>query len=110
MKIIRASSRTSKPSPADHFTGAAFSDEIVVGSAPSRMRASIVSFTPGARTAWHSHALGQTLYCVYGVGRVQVEGEPVQELRPGDTAVIPPNRNHWHGAAPGRMFAHLAMS
>jgi quercetin dioxygenase-like cupin family protein len=70
----------------------------------------VVSFTPGARTAWHTHPVGQTLYCLSGAGRVQREGEPVQELHPGDTVVIPPDVRHWHGAAPDRLFAHLAMS
>ena len=65
---------------------------------------------PGARTDWHQHPVGQTLWAVAGVGRVQVEGSSVQELRPGDTAIIPPNARHWHGAAPDRIFTHLAMS
>ena len=64
----------------------------------------------GARTAWHSHRVGQVLYAVSGVGRVQLEGEPVQILHPGDTALIPPNTRHWHGAAPDMLFTHLAMS
>jgi quercetin dioxygenase-like cupin family protein len=87
-----------------------FSDEVVVGQAPSRMRGSVVSFTPGARTAWHSHPVGQTLFCLSGAGRVQREGEPLQEIRPGDTVVIPPDVRHWHGAAPDKLFSHLAMS
>jgi quercetin dioxygenase-like cupin family protein len=87
-----------------------FQDEVVVGAAPSRMRASVVSFTPGARTAWHSHPVGQTLYCLSGVGRICFEGEQPQALHPGDTVMIPPDVMHWHGAAPDRLFAHLAMS
>src|ERR1700744_1185333 len=110
MKVIRASARNTTVSPSKNFTGTVFSDEIVVGTDPSRMRASVVTFTPGARTAWHRHALGQTLYCLYGVGRVQKEGEPPYELRQGDTVVILPNQLHWHGAAPDRLFAHIAMS
>ena len=74
------------------------------------MRATNVSFSPGARTAWHAHPVGQTLYCISGIGRVQLEGEQVQELHPGDTALIPPDTRHWHGAAPDRIFVHLAMS
>jgi len=70
----------------------------------------MVSFTPGARTAWHSHPVGQTLYCVSGVGRLCLKGEPPCVLNPGDTGMIPPNTLHWHGAAPDRLFAHLAMS
>ena len=74
------------------------------------MRATNVTFNPGARTAWHSHPVGQTLWAVAGVGRVQVEGEDIVELKPGDVAIIPPDTRHWHGAAPDRIFTHLAMS
>ena len=110
MKVVRANARATKVQPAANFTGAVFADEVMVGSPPSRMRATVVSFTPGARTAWHSHPVGQTLYCLSGAGRVQFDGQQVQELRPGDTVVIPPNTRHWHGAAPDKLFAHLAMS
>lgn len=110
MTVLRASKRSTKMQPPANFTGTVFSDEIVVGKSPSRMRASVVSFTPGARTAWHSHPVGQTLYCLSGAGRVQFEGQPVQELQPGDTVMIPPDTRHWHGAAPDKLFAHLAMS
>lgn len=110
LKIHRAEDRPTKMAPAANFTGQVFQDAVLVGEAPSRMRATNVTFSPGARTAWHQHAVGQTLLAVSGVGRVQVEGEDVQELRPGDTAIIPPNARHWHGAAPDRLFTHLAMS
>jgi quercetin dioxygenase-like cupin family protein len=110
MEIKRAGARPTKQAPAERFTGQVWMDEVIVGSPPSRMRATNVSFTPGARTAWHAHPVGQTLYCVSGIGRVQLEGEPVQELHPGDTALIPPNTRHWHGAASDRLFVHLAMS
>ena len=110
MTVLRASNRPTKRQPAANFTGTVFSDEIVQGKSPSRMRASVVSFTPGGRTAWHSHPVGQTLYCLSGAGRVQFEGQRVQEIGPGDTVVIPPNTRHWHGAAPDKLFAHLAMS
>lgn len=110
MEIKRASARPTKLAPEDKFTGQVWQDEVVVGEAPSRMRATNVSFSPGARTAWHSHPVGQVLYAVSGIGRVQLEGEAVQELQPGDTAMIPPNTRHWHGAAPDRIFVHLAMS
>ena len=110
LKLHRANDRPTKAAPPENFTGHVMQDPVLVGEAPSRMRATNVTFTPGARTAWHSHPVGQTLLAVSGVGRVQVEGEPVQELRPGDTAVIPPNARHWHGAAPDRLFTHLAMS
>ena len=110
MEIFRAQSRPTKQAPAERFTGQVFQDEVVVGRSPSRMRATSVSFSPGARTAWHQHPVGQVLYVLSGVGRVQLEGEPVQELRPGDTALIPPDTRHWHGAAADRFFVHLAMS
>lgn len=110
LKLHRAEDRGTKQAPAEMFTGTVYQDAVLVGEAPSRMRATNVTFTPGARTAWHQHPVGQTLWVVYGVGRVQVEGEPVVELCPGDTAIIPPNVRHWHGAAPDRIFTHLAMS
>lgn len=110
LKIYRAEDRPTKKAPAAQFTGDVFQDPVLVGAAPSRMRATNVTFSPGARTAWHQHPVGQTLLAVAGVGRVQVEGEPAQELRPGDTAIIPPDTRHWHGAAPDRIFTHLAMS
>src|SRR5689334_1541766 len=110
MTVVRASARPTKQAPAERFTGVVLQDEVMVGKTPSRMRATVVSFTPGARTAWHSHPVGQTLYCLSGVGRVQFRGQPVQQLQPGDTVLIPPDTHHWHGAAPDRLFAHLAMS
>jgi quercetin dioxygenase-like cupin family protein len=110
MEIKRANARPTKQAPAERFTGQVWMDEVIVGSAPSRMRATQVSFTPGARTAWHVHPVGQTLYCISGIGRVQLEGKPVQQLHPGDTALIPPATRHWHGAAADRLFVHLAMS
>lgn len=110
LKIYRVGDRATKKAPADRFTGDVYQDEVLVGASPSRMRATNVTFNPGARTAWHRHPVGQTLWAVSGVGRVQVEGGPVEELRPGDTAVIPPDARHWHGAAPDSIFTHLAMS
>ena len=110
MAVVRAGARPTKQGAAANFTGVVFQDEVLVGKAPSRMRATMVSFTPGARTAWHSHPVGQTLYCVSGVGRLCLKGEAPRVLNPGDTGMIPPNTLHWHGAAPDRLFAHLAMS
>ena len=110
MTILRASARPTRKAPPDRFTGDVWQDEVVVPTAPSRMRATNVAFAPGARTAWHSHPVGQVLYVLSGVGRIQFKGEAVQLLQPGDTAVIPPNVVHWHGAAPDRLFVHLAMS
>lgn len=110
MKVVKASARPTKVAPAAYFTGTVMQDEVVVGEAPSRMRATSVSFTPGARTAWHTHPVGQTLYVLYGVGRVQKQGEKPIVISPGDTVFIPPNVRHWHGAAPDRLMIHLAMS
>ena len=110
MKVVKVNARATKQAPADRFTGVVYQDEVVTPTAPTKLRASVVSFTPGARTAWHSHPLGQTLYALSGVGRICFEGQPPQVLEPGDSVVIPPNTRHWHGAAPDRLFAHLAMS
>ena len=110
MEIKRATARATKVGDAERFSGHVWQDEVIVETPPSRMRATNVSFSPGARTAWHAHPVGQTLYCISGIGRVQLEGEQVQELHPGDTALIPPDTRHWHGAAPDRIFVHLAMS
>ncbi len=79
------------------------------GSLLSIPMATNVSFSPGAHTVWHAHPVGQTLCCVSGIGRVQLNGEQVEELHPGDTAMIPPDTRHWYGAAPDRIFVHLAM-
>jgi len=110
MAVIRASARATKLATEENFTGQVWQDPIIVGQAPSRMRATSVSFSPGARTAWHAHPVGQTLYVLSGVGRLQIEGEPVRELCPGDTGIIPPDTRHWHGAASDRFFVHLALS
>ncbi len=110
MRVVKASKRPTKTAPAEYFTGVAMMDEVLVGEPPSRMRATSVSFTPGARTAWHTHPVGQTLYVLYGSGRVQKEGERPIVLSPGDTVMIPPDVRHWHGAAPDRLFIHLALS
>ena len=110
MTIHRASARATKQAPASNFSGVVWSDEVSVGKKPSRMRASRVSFSPGARTHWHSHPVGQVLYCLLGTGRYQEEGKGVEELRPGDTVVIAPDVKHWHGASPDQLFSHLALS
>ena len=111
MTVVRAGARATRRGAAENFTGEVFQDEVLVGQAPSRMRATVVSFTPGARTGWHSHPVGQTLYCLSGVGRICIgKGSRPQAIYPGDTVMIPPNTMHWHGAAPDRLFAHLAMS
>lgn len=99
----------SSPAPAGRFTGQVFVDELVIASPPSRLRAFSVHFTPGARSAWHSHPYGQILHVIEGVGRVQAEGGPPREIRPGDTVLTLPGEYHWHGAAPGHFMTHIAM-
>ena len=95
--------------PADRFTGDAWFDMLVRGEEPSRIRSSIVHFAPGARNAWHAHAMGQTFHVIEGVGRVQSRGEPVVEIHPGDTVHTPPGEWHWHGASPDRFMTHITM-
>jgi quercetin dioxygenase-like cupin family protein len=109
-RIIRAASRSTKKAPDSSFIGVVWQDEVFAPEGPSRMRASKVTFTPGARTNWHTHAVGQVLHVLSGVGRYQMEGDAVQVLLPGDTVVIPPKVRHWHGGAPNHMMTHLALS
>jgi quercetin dioxygenase-like cupin family protein len=109
-KIVRAASRPTKKAAAASFTGVVWQDEVFAPDQPSRLRATRVTFTPGARTNWHTHAVGQVLYVLSGVGRYQLEGESVEVLLPGDTVIIPPHARHWHGGAPDHMMTHLAMS
>ena len=109
MDIHLAGSRPTRKAPKENFTGTVWQDPIITPQAPARMVANRVAFEPGARTAWHSHPLGQTLYVVFGVGRVQTKGGPVREIRAGDVVWIPPNEKHWHGAAPDTNMVHVAM-
>lgn len=95
--------------PAEWFTGDAWADVILRGEDPSRARANLVRFAPGARTAWHSHGLGQTLHIVEGVALIQSRGGDIVEAHPGDIVHTPPGEEHWHGAAPDRFMIHLAM-
>jgi len=90
MKVARANERATRKGPPDWFTGDVWVDEIVVGTAPLRLRAYRVSFAPGARTAWHAHPVGQTLHVLTGIGLVQLAGGPVEEIHPGDTVMIAP--------------------
>lgn len=109
MQIHQAGSRPTKRAPAEYFTGIVWQDEINTAAAPARLNATLVSFAPGARTAWHTHPLGQTLYVVSGAGRVQTQGESVKVIRAGDTVWIPPGEKHWHGASAETGMVHLAM-
>ncbi len=95
--------------PAETFTGDAYIDLIVRGEEPSRLRAALVHFAPGARNAWHAHAAGQTVHVTEGVGRIQARDGDVLEIRAGDTIVTPAGEWHWHGAAPDRFMTHLAI-
>ena len=95
--------------PADWFTGTVFIDTLAGPAGTSRLSASSVRFTPGARTAWHTHPNGQTIFVVEGVGRAQRRGGPVEEIRPGDRVFFEPGEEHWHGAAPDRFMTHIAM-
>lgn len=95
--------------PADMFTGDVHFDVIAKGESPSRLRVNIVRFAPGARTAWHRHANGQTLHVTEGVGFVQSRGGELIVMKPGDTVYTPPGEWHWHGAAPEHFMCHLAM-
>jgi quercetin dioxygenase-like cupin family protein len=109
MDIRRAGSMPSRLAPSDYFTGTVWQDPIIEAPQPARLRATTVTFQPGARTVWHTHPLGQTLHIVSGVGRVQTWGGPVREVRPGDTIWIPPGEKHWHGASPANAMTHIAM-
>jgi quercetin dioxygenase-like cupin family protein len=95
--------------PAEMFTGDVWFDVIARGEDPSRLRVNAVRFAPCARTAWHRHAMGQTLFVTEGVGYVQSRGGEVMEIRPGDIIYTPPEEEHWHGAAPDHFMTHLAM-
>lgn len=107
MEILKRTS--SAKGPGDWFTGDVWFDVITRGEPPSRLRVNSVHFAPGARTAWHRHALGQTLHVTQGVGLMQGRGGEVIQVRPGDTIYTPPGEWHWHGAAPDHFMTHLAI-
>ncbi len=96
--------------PAEWFTGDAYIDLIVRGEPPARIQVGAVHFTPGARSAWHSHGLGQTLYVTEGVGLVQSRGEDIHQVRAGDIVRTPADEEHWHGAAPDHFMTHITMT
>jgi quercetin dioxygenase-like cupin family protein len=108
MEITRNSINTS-PGPSEWFTGAVYIDAVAAPSAGSRVQASSVHFTPGARTAWHTHPNGQTIFVTEGVGVVQRRGGPIELIRPGDRVFFEPGEEHWHGATPNRFMTHLAL-
>ena len=108
MEITRNSIETRR-GPAEWFTGAVYLDVVASPSGSSRLSTSSVHFTPGARTAWHTHPNGQTIYVTEGIGLAQRRGGPIEVLRPGDRVFFEPDEEHWHGAAPNRFMTHLAM-
>ena len=109
MDIKRGGSRPSTKGPADWFTGSVRIDPLFQASEPARASGASVTFEPGARTAWHTHPLGQTLIVTFGCGWVQREGGPVEEIRPGDVVWFPPGEKHRHGATPTKAMTHIAV-
>ncbi|MEL7543204.1 MAG: cupin domain-containing protein [Pseudomonadota bacterium] len=109
MKLHRNGDRPMRSGDPAYFTGSVSVEPIVEAPEPARVRALRVSFAPGARTNWHTHPLGQTLYVLHGTGLFQTEGEDVEVIRAGDTIWIPPHERHWHGAAPDTAMTHIAI-
>ena len=109
MQITRAGSQASSKGPADWFTGIVRIDPLFSANAPGRVAGATVTFEPGARTAWHTHPLGQALIVIAGAGRVQREGGSIEQIRPGDVVQFAPNEKHWHGAAPTTAVTHIAI-
>jgi quercetin dioxygenase-like cupin family protein len=110
MKIVRAGSLASAKGPPEYFTGTVRIDAPFSGEDPARVGGATVTFEPGARTAWHTHPLGQTLIVVSGLGWVQREGGAIEEIRPGDIVWFAPGEKHWHGATPNTAMTHIAIA
>ena len=109
MKVTRNGSQASAKGPSDWFTGVVRIDQPFQAADPGRVAGAVVTFEPGARTAWHTHPLGQTLIVTAGCGRAQREGGPVEEIRPGDLVWFEPGEKHWHGATPTTAVTHIAI-
>jgi quercetin dioxygenase-like cupin family protein len=109
MDIHLAGSRPTRKAPAEYFTGTVLQDPIIQTEAPARLASTRVSFEPGARTAWHTHPLGQTLIVTAGSGLAQRWGGPIEPIRPGDVIWFPPGEKHWHGATPTTAMTHIAV-
>jgi quercetin dioxygenase-like cupin family protein len=109
MDIRRAGSQPSAKPPADYFTGTVRVDPMFQAPDPARVSGASVTFEPGARTAWHTHPVGQTLIVTSGLGRVRRWGGPIEEIRPGDVVWFPPGEKHWHGATPTTAMTHTAI-
>ena len=110
MNITRSGTQPSAKGPADWFSGTVRIDAPFAGTEPARIGGAVVTFEPGARTAWHTHPLGQTLIVTAGCGRAQREGGPIETIRPGDVVWFPPGEKHWHGAAPTTAMTHIAIN
>jgi quercetin dioxygenase-like cupin family protein len=108
MQITRNGADTNA-GPSEWFTGSVYLDQVTTPTETSRLSASSVHFTPGARTAWHTHPNGQTIYVTEGVGLAQLRGGTIEVIRPGDRVFFEPGEEHWHGAAPNRFMTHLAL-
>jgi quercetin dioxygenase-like cupin family protein len=108
MEITRNAIET-QTGPADWFTGAVYIDVVAAPAASSTFAAALVHFTPGARTAWHTHPHGQTIFVTEGIGVCERDGGPIEVIRPGDRVFFEADEKHWHGAAPNRLMVHLAM-
>jgi len=108
MQITRDASQTAT-GPSDWFTGTVLIDPVAAPADGARVQAASVHFTPGARTAWHTHPHGQTLYVIEGVGRCQSRSGPVETIRAGDRVFFAPGEDHWHGASPDRLMTHIAI-
>jgi len=110
MQIKRVGTQPSAKGPSEYFTGTVRIDAPFAGEEPARIGGAIVTFEPGARTAWHTHPLGQTLIVTAGLGWAQREGGPIEEIRPGDIVWFAPGEKHWHGAAPSTAMTHIAIA
>ena len=109
MEITKAGSVPAKKAPSEWFTGTVWQNPIVEAPEPARVRALTVAFDPGARTAWHTHPLGQTLHVISGIGLVTIRNQPPQIIEAGDNVWIPPGQEHWHGATADSSMAHIAI-
>lgn len=107
--ILRRRSQPAQKAAADHFTGSVEVESLFTAKAPGRASGSLITFQRGARTAWHTHPIGQVLIVTVGTGRIQRWGDPIDEIRQGDVVWIPPGQKHWHGAAPNTAMAHISI-
>lgn len=109
MDIHRSGSQPSRQGPSEWFTGSVRIDPLIQANAPARVTSACVTFEPGARTAWHTHPLGQAIIVTFGRGRAQRWGGPIEEIGPGDVVWFPPGEKHWHGAGPSTGMSHITI-